>query len=69
MKTRNSNATADKQSTGAADVPAAKDSAKDTQPAPSGSGGSPANQGSPAAPVMKQFSKTEAESNGRRETD
>ena len=31
------------------------------QPAPTG-----ANRGSPAAPVMKQFQKTKAESTGRR---
>jgi hypothetical protein len=39
---------------------------EDMQPEDTGtaaSGG--ANQGSPAAPVMKQFAKTEAESNGK----
>jgi hypothetical protein len=34
--------------------------AADLQPAPTG-----ANRGSPAAPVMKQFAKTKAESSGR----
>lgn len=37
----------------------------DLQPADSGAPGSgPANRGSPAAPVMKQFAKTGAEGNG-----
>jgi hypothetical protein len=35
---------------------------RDRQPAPTGSGtDAPANQGSPATPVMKQFAKTDAE--------
>ena len=34
--------------------------ARDLQPPPTG-----ANRGSPAAPVMKQFAKTKAESSGK----
>ena len=38
----------------------AKKPANELQPPPTG-----ANRGSPAAPVMKQFQKTKAESSGR----
>lgn len=41
------------------------ESPADTQPPPSGTGNAAANRGSPAAPVMKQFAKTKAESTGR----
>lgn len=46
------------------DAPGAQAQARpdDASPLP----GDAANQGSPAAPVMKQFAKTDAESGGRR---
>ena len=37
----------------------------DMQPQDAGTPASGANQGSPAAPVMKQFAKTKVESSGR----
>lgn len=64
MTTRENNAT-DGSNPPAQPAPRAT---QDTQPPPSGGPGQPANQGSPAAPVMKQFSKTDAESAGRDET-
>lgn len=39
---------------------ATREGSRDLQPPPTG-----ANRGSPAAPVMKEFAKTEAESTGR----
>ena len=56
------NEATDPQKPGAADASNPPDA--DMQPEDSGTEAS-ANRGSPAAPVMKQFSKTEAESNGR----
>lgn len=64
MTTRENNATDGAK----APAPPAARKAQDTQPPPSGGPGQGANQGSPAAPVMKQFSKTDAESGGRDET-
>ena len=55
-KTPATKAPAAKQGEPAAD----RDAARDTQPPPTGG-----NTGSPAAPVMKQFAKTKAESSGR----
>ena len=48
------------RSSGSKRTDAATQRAKDLQPQATG-----ANRGSPAAPVMKQFAKTKAESSGK----